>query len=279
MISGSGFTPSLQGLQRGFQMVNQASTRLSTGFQINRGADDPAGLITSENLRAVLAALDSESRSLERTGSVARVADGALSEVSGMLAEARGLAVQAANGAGVSDAERDAIQMEMDSILSTVDRLTGGTTFSGNSLLDGTAELSAGGQSMSIDAMNSSSLGEVDTKDGTATLASLRSGGTLSMSGDQLEAAVASIESAISQVASMRGEIGAFERHAVGSRQNSLAVEMENIAAAESQIRDTDFAAEISELIRGKISVEASLKAMSIEQSMATRVVDLLSGS
>ena len=107
--------------------------KITTGRQINRGSDNPAGLISSENLNAVLAALEAESRSLQRTNSVATVADGALTEASNLLIEAKGLAVANANSAGLSDSERQANQAQIDSILASVGRISSTTAFNGRS--------------------------------------------------------------------------------------------------------------------------------------------------
>ena len=82
--------------------------KLATGQRINRGADDPAGLITSENLRSALAALDAESQRLERADMVAATADAALSEMGDMLIEAEAKVIANANSAGMSEEERAA---------------------------------------------------------------------------------------------------------------------------------------------------------------------------
>ena len=276
MIEGTGFTPSLSGVRRGFEMLNRSAERLATGSRINRASDDPAGLITSENLRAVLAALDAESRSLSRASQVATVADGALSEVSSLLTEAQGLAVAAANTAGTSDAEREAMQMEMNSIISTVDRLTGGATFNGSALFDGTTTITAGDASVALDALSSGTIGATEIDGTSYTLASLQSGGSASLVGGGAEAAMAVLESAAAQINTARGEVGAFDRYAVQGRVSAIAVEMENVAAAQSQIRDADAAAEVSSMIRADVQVRASLMSASVQQELATRVIDLL---
>src|SRR5262249_9099460 len=116
-------------------VVNSSLLRMATGSRINRGADDPAGMITSDQLSAALATLSAESSGAERTDAIANVADGALSEVSGLLSEANAAAVANANTGGMSQAERDANQMEIDSALQSVDRIAGTTTFDGQRVL------------------------------------------------------------------------------------------------------------------------------------------------
>src|SRR5687767_9682481 len=141
---GGGFTPNgfSSLLAQRYQRLNPMKLagslqKLATGYRINRGADDPAGLIASEQLRGTLAALEAELRMLERTDHQAATADGALGEVSDMLVEARGLAVANANDAGLSDLEKQANQAQIDSILVSVDRVSRSTSFNGTKLLDG----------------------------------------------------------------------------------------------------------------------------------------------
>ena len=101
----------------------QSLQRLSTGYRINRGADDPAGLIASENLRAEKSAINSAITNSQRADQVVNVAEGGLQEVSNMLVELQGLVGATANEAGVSQEERDANQLQIDSILQTIDRI------------------------------------------------------------------------------------------------------------------------------------------------------------
>jgi len=230
----------------------QSLARLATGQRINRAADDPAGLIASENLRAVLAALDAESRSLERTDHVIATADGALAEVSDRLVEAEALAVANANSAGLSDAEREANQMEINSIVSSVNRIASTTTFNGQKLLDGSATVTAGDASLTIEAVGlTEPIGE----------------------GGEAQAA---LREARSQVSSLRGELGAFSGNIVGAQLNNLAVTTENVAAAESAIRDTDYAQELAELIRERVLASAAWRSASISAAEAVHVLALL---
>jgi len=103
--------------------LNTALERLSTGLRINRGKDDPAGLIASENLKAEITSLNSAVSNAERADQVVNIAEGGLQEVSGLLEELQGLLVSSANEAGLSQAEKQANQDQIDSILGTIDRL------------------------------------------------------------------------------------------------------------------------------------------------------------
>jgi flagellin len=124
--------------------------RLSTGLRINRGADDPAGLIASENLRAEKTAINSAISNSQRAEQVVNVAEGGLQEVSNMLVELQGLVGATANEAGVSQEERDANQLQIDSILQTIDRIANATSFQGTKLLNGNFDYTVSGQATSL---------------------------------------------------------------------------------------------------------------------------------
>ena len=249
--------------------------RLSTGQRINSASDDPAGLIASENLRSLLSTIDAESRSLQRSSAVASTADAALGTVSDLLVEAEGLAVANANTTGVSDAEREANQMQLDSILATVDRIAGGTAFNGDPLLDGSATLRAGGDELTINSIQTTSLGPV-TIDGTSrTLSDTATGGAISILDDP-EGAQQSIRAARSQVSTQRGALGSFQRDAVGSRMAGLATVFENVAAAQSIIRDTDFALETAQLNRIDILLTSTAATFSLVNRGTKNLIDLL---
>ena len=117
--------------------LTKSLQRLSTGLAINRGADDPAGLIASENLRSEKAAINSAINNAERAEQVVNVAEGGLQEVSNLLVELQSLVSSTANEAGVSDEEKSANQLQIDSILQTIDRIANATSFQGEKLLNG----------------------------------------------------------------------------------------------------------------------------------------------
>jgi len=119
------------------QSLTTSLERLSTGLKISRGKDDPAGLIASEALRAEARGLDQAINNAERADQVANIAEGGLQEVSGLLTELQGLVTQTANTAGLSQAEKEANQLQIDSILQTIDRVASATSFQGIKLLNG----------------------------------------------------------------------------------------------------------------------------------------------
>ena len=124
--------------------------RLSTGLAINRGADDPAGLIASENLRSEEVQISAALGNAERADQVVNIAEGGLGEVSALLLELQSLVTETANEAGLSAAERDANQLQVDSILQTIDRIANSTSFQGTKLLNGTFDFTITSQATQV---------------------------------------------------------------------------------------------------------------------------------
>ncbi len=130
--------------------LNTALERLSTGLRINRGKDDPAGLIASENLRSEIKATGAAINNAERADQVVNIAESGLQEVSGLLEELQGLITSTASSAGLSKEERDANQLQIDSILQTIDRVSSATSFQGIKLLNGNFDFKTSGVSTGI---------------------------------------------------------------------------------------------------------------------------------
>src|SRR5262252_2776117 len=116
--------------------LNQSLERLSTGLKINSGADNPAGLIASENLRAEQAGLTQAIDNAGRANNIIGTAEGGLGEVSSLLTELQSLVGQAANTGGLSKEEIQANQLQVDSILGSINRIAGATSFQGAKLLN-----------------------------------------------------------------------------------------------------------------------------------------------
>ncbi|MEL7472997.1 MAG: flagellin [Planctomycetota bacterium] len=117
--------------------LSRSLERLSTGLRISRAKDDPAGLIASENLRSELSGTNAAISNAERADQVVNTAEGGLQEVSNLLTELQGLLTTNASSAGLSLEEKEANQLQIDSILQTVDRISSSTSFQGIKLLNG----------------------------------------------------------------------------------------------------------------------------------------------
>src|SRR5919112_6164068 len=124
-------------LKKNNSALNTSLERLSTGLKINKGADNPAGLIVSENLRAEKAGISQAIDNAERASNIIGTAEGGLTEVSSLLTELQALVSQSANTGGLSEEEKAANQLQVDSILGTINRIAGSTAFQGAKLLNG----------------------------------------------------------------------------------------------------------------------------------------------
>ncbi len=270
----SGTLQALHQFQANRTQLSQSLTRLSTGQRINRGADDPAGLISSTQLAAALALLEAESQSLQRTDHTASTADASLDEISSLLRDSRGLEVQLANTGGTSAAEQAAIQQQIDANTQAIDRITASAGFNGQALFDGSMTLSAGTETLTLPNLSSSGLGSTDIAGQTFNLSDTTSNGALT---DNPAASSQILDNAITQIASLRGQIGAFQHNTIASTLQTNHTAFENLAQARSQITDTDFASETATLARHQILDQASIKALGILNQTASHLIDLLS--
>lgn len=130
--------------------LNKSLERLSTGLRINRGKDDPAGLIASENLRAEIKATNAAIGNATRADQVINTAEGGLQEISNLLTELQGLVTTSSSSGGISQEEKEANQLQIDSILQTIDRISGATSFQGMKLLNGNFDYQVSSISSSV---------------------------------------------------------------------------------------------------------------------------------
>jgi flagellin len=164
--------------------LNQSLERLSTGFRVNRGADDPAGLIASEKLRSEKAAISAAIGNAERADQVVNIAEGGLQEINSLLIELQGLIGQSANEAGLSKDEFEANQLQVDSILQTIDRIASTTSFQGMKLLNGTYDYDINNQHANVQdyQINAAKLESGDTRDVSVVVTQSAQNGVLFLS-------------------------------------------------------------------------------------------------
>lgn len=268
---------SLRASQQHRLALNQAQHRLTTGKRINSGADDPAGLIASSQLDATLAALEAETSANERAVHMSDTADAAMGQVSDLLAQAKTRALTNANDAGLSAEEKAANQLEIDSILSSVDRIAINTNFNGTKLLDGTGEVSASGAKAKVASLKASDLGKQQIGGTDYSLADLKKGKsldtTVSANGEN---ATKVIDKAINDVATARAKLGAFSKNTLHSRLTQVAGEKQNMLQCLSIIRDTDFAREMALKFRAELLDRASLMMLRREQKAMGSLLDVM---
>ncbi len=229
--------------------------RLSSGLRITRAADDAAGLAISESFRAEIRSLGQAQRNANDAISLLQIAEGALNETSGLLIRMRELAIQAANGT-LGSSERDTVNDEFSGLRDEITRIAQVSQFNGTQILTGVSAITfqIGTQNTSGDRITVSSV------DATASGIGIASGTAVTtIAGAQ--SALGVIDSAVSTVASLRATFGTVQNR-LESTIRSLAVAIENTSAAESRIRDVDFAKETAELTRNQVLQQAGVSVL-----------------
>ena len=254
--------------------------RISSGIRINKASDDAAGLAISEALRSDIRALRQAIRNGNDGISLINITEGALNEQSGILIRLRELASQASTGT-VGSTERQTIQLEFSALRNEIDRISGVTEFNGQNLVDGSlaSSISADNQiliQVGIDSNANSRINLNEQINLTAITASSLSIDTLSVTtATAALTALDSINTAISAVTAGRGKVGAVSNRLVRSISN-LSISVENLQAAESQIRDADIAEEVALLTRNQILVQASTAMVGQANLIPQAVLQLL---
>ncbi|MDP6979221.1 MAG: flagellin [Myxococcota bacterium] len=230
--------------------------RLSSGLRITRAADDAAGLAISENFRAEVRSLGQSQRNANDAISLLQIAEGALNETSGILIRMRELAVQAANGT-LGSSERTTINTEFQDLSSEITRIASVTQFNGRLLLNGNSSITfqIGTENTASDRISVSSVNATASAVGVTSTTVVTTAGAA-------QSALGTLDSAISQVASLRASFGTVQNR-LESTIRSLAIAIENTAAAESRIRDVDFASETAELTRNQVLQQAGVSVLS----------------
>ena len=240
----------------------QSVERISSGIRINRGSDDAAGLAISEALRSDIRALRQAVRNSNDGISLINVTEGALNEQSGILIRLRELASQAATGT-VGSTERQTIQLEFNALRLEIDRISSTTEFNGQKLVDGSlgSGVVVADQILIQVGINSTADSRINLNESIGLDAITQSSLSLdSLSLTTAGAALTALDqmnTAISAVTAGRGKVGAVQNRLVRTISN-LSITIENLQAAESQIRDADIVEEVALLTRNQILVQAS---------------------
>ena len=240
--------------------IAKSMERLSSGYRINRAADDAAGLSISERMRSQINGLAQANRNIQDGVSMVQTAEGNLDEVHSMLQRVRELAVQYKNGTLSSD-DQAAIQTEVNQLASEIERIGGSAKFNGISLLSGAGTVTF----------------QVGVNDGDSiTVSTISLGSTVGSFTDLSDAAALSaIDTAISSVSSARATFGAVQNrldHAMASTQ----VYAENLTAAESRVRDVDMAAEMVTLTKNQILQQAGTSMLAQANQAPQSILSLI---
>jgi flagellin len=243
--------------------LQKSTEKLSSGYKINRAADDAAGLSISEKMRSQIRGLNKASDNAQDGISLIQTAEGALNEVHSMLQRMNELAVQAANDTNQS-VDRDAIQAEIDQLGSEITRVGTTTQFNKMNLLTGSFK----NKNLQVGALKGQVIGiSIDR-----VTASKLSVATLKVSSNtQAGSAIQSIQSAITTLSKTRSKLGAIQNrleHTVNNLDNIS----ENTQSAESRIRDTDMADEMVTYSKNNI-LQSAGQSMLAQANQATQGV------
>jgi flagellin len=255
--------------------LDKSMERLSSGYRINRAGDDAAGLAISENLRAQIRGLKQASRNAQDGISLVQVAEGGLNEISALLVRLRELSVQAASDT-IGPVERQFLNVEYDQLVSEMDRIADGTEFNGTQLLSGVGSI----LDFQVGTRNNPEIDRISFDASRADANSAALGINLTTVADKASAqnALSAIDQAIVSVSAMRADFGAIQNR-LQSTISNIQVSVENMASANSRIRDVDVAEETSEMTKNNILLQAGTAVLAQANQSANTALALLNKS
>ena len=270
-----------QGIETG--KLKKSLEKLSSGFRIVRAGDDAAGLAISEGMRSRINSLNQAMRNIDDGIGLTNVGDGALTEVHSMLQRLKTLALKSANGT-YDQSNRETLNMEKDQILEEIDRIGSTTKFGEISLfsradanaitpgwqppeLDDTIPLQIGGSAQDGEVLDVERyyIGSKELQLDQTNFSTVEKG----------QKSVEYIENAIEAVSKVRASFGAAYMH-LEHTHNNLSVTSENMQAAESQIRDTNMAEEITKYTSSNIVLQSSNMMLTNANNLPQTILELL---
>jgi flagellin len=254
--------------------LGKSLEKLSSGFRINRAADDAAGLVKSESLRAEIRGTNQAVRNAQDGISFVQTAEGALNEVHSILQRMRELAVSAANSA-TSDGAAES--QEITELVAELEAIGNRTKFAGNAVF---ANFSASSLTFQVGANSGDTLSITSdlrlTSTGTGILNDLRDVATdVTGSAGARSGVIATLDTAIANVSDARSELGATQNRLEHTIAN-LQVASENLSASESRIRDADMAQEMVQFTRSQILQQAGTAMLAQANQVPQSVLSLL---
>jgi len=234
------------------RMMQTSSAQLASGYRINKAADDAAGLAISENMRGQIRSSGQAKRNANDAISLVQTAEGGLGEVTNIIVRLRELGIQSASDT-IGDQERQLIQTEVLQLKSEVNRIAKATRWNSINLLDGSSpqfDFQVGIYASEDDQIT------FDASKNVATLDALGLTDIDYTSKEGSKSAITKLESAQQSVNTMRANLGALQNR-MTSTVDTLAITEENLAAANSRIRDTDVASSTSEMARNSVLLQA----------------------
>ncbi|MCB2212754.1 flagellin [bacterium] len=250
--------------------MDTALTRLSSGLRVNFAWDDPAGLAVSERFRAQIASMEEAERNANYNINLLATAEGALQVIDEKLVRMRALAVQASNGALTSE-DRSYLHTEFDQLRSEVTRIANTTNYNGLYLLDGS--LSSTGIKFHIGTYNTRNDDYYYVTMTSMTANALGIDGLSLADTASAQSSITTIDSAITTKDNERTRIGSYVERLQNTVLN-LQIQRENATASESQIRDADIAAEMSNFVRAQILMQSGVSML----AQANQVPQIVAG-
>jgi flagellin len=255
--------------------MSKSLEKLSSGFRINRAADDAAGLAISEGLRSQIGGIKVAVRNTQDGISVVQTAEGGLSETTSILQRMRDLAVQAANDGGNDANSNKAMDAESKTLQSELTRIADKTTFNNVKLLDGTYDKTfqvgyASGDTTAV-AINNGASGTA----GSFGASGLGVSAVDLTTASGAQTAIGLLDTAITKVSTARANLGAIQNrfeHTI----NNLNTTAENLTASESRIRDTDMAQEMTNFTRTQILTQAGTSMLAQANQSTQGILKLL---
>ena len=249
--------------------------KLSTGLRINRAGDDASGLVISNRLRAQVSGLRQAIRNAQDGVSVLQTAEGALVEVNTMLQRMRDLAVQSASTATYDTAARTAAQAEITALRTEIDRVATTTKFGSTALLDGSVSTAAAALTFQVGSGISTGEAIAVTLSAVNSTALAITAVEVGAAYGSITASITALDAAISTVSNTRATIGALQNR-FESLMSNLSVTVENLAASESRIRDTDMAAEMVEFTKNQVLQQAGTAMLAQANKIPQGILALL---
>jgi flagellin len=237
------------GLNRSYQSLLKTMEKLASGLRINRASDDPAGLVISEQMRSQIASLNQEIENTSLSIRKYNTADATVGQLHTVLQGVRSMAVGAANEGFNDQAAQDAYQAAADRAVENYNRIIETAGFNNANLLDGS-------EGSLVDLPQ---LGRIDLSDSQHAQQSLEQ-----------------IDQALSRLDQAQVEIGSTQKYELEAKRSNLEVTVQNLTAAESEIRDTDYPMAVVEMIKSEIQVKAAIALLAHSQVNHRAVLSLL---
>jgi len=252
--------------------ISTTMARLSSGYRINRSSDDAAGLAISESLKAQIRGFKQANRNANDGISLVNVAEGGLNSVSNMLVRLRELAIQTSSDT-ISDRERALVDVEYQQIKEEIERVAQTTQFNGTQLINGTGGMLDFQVGNYNDPLNDRI--SFDAGYGNASLQSLGLTDLNVLSKESSQETLQFVDDAMTYIGSARAQLGALQNR-LQSTSESLATAEENFSAANSRIRDTDVAAESTNLAKNNILMQAATSVLAQANTQQQLALKLL---